>query len=425
MSWRDRLLPASFRGVSFQIEEHQETGGRRVDLRQYPQRDTPSTEDLGRSADGFRIRAFILADPVTQEYTAARDALRKACRQYGPGTLVHPYLGTVSVNCRLVSMRESIRLGGMAEFDIDFIESGLTPSPTLSQNTAASAIAGLQSLLSIAVNTFAIAELVALRPGVLLGFAAGYLGSVISGFSGLPASVLGQIAGTIANIGLSLANGAPQVTSSITGLTGDPVAIAVSDAFSAAATAIATQPQTIAGDPVTGVTATFTPVPVDPTQGLLPFASWGSALPAPSGLQVPLQLALQQQMTGLVQGCAVIAIAQIFAATDWPSSNAAAAAKAQLLDLIEAQILAAAAADNDALYQGFLGLIGLSTADLVQRAQSLPTLTAYTTKTTLPAPVLAQMLLQDGAQWLDLATLNGAVHPSFMPVQGVYLPASP
>jgi prophage DNA circulation protein len=423
MAWRDSLLPASFRGVPFEIEEHEESGGRRVDVRQYPQRDTPSTEDLGREADGFRIRAFILADPFTQEYFSNRDALRQACRQYGPGTLVHPYLGTVSVNCRHISMKEAISAGGIAYFDLDFVESGLTPSPTIMADTAASAISGLQSLLAIAVNTFAVAELIAMRPGVLLGLATGYLNTVVAGFAGLPPAVTAQIGLQLAAIGTCLADGPTQVTSAITGLTGDPVAIAVTDAFMAAVNAITATPAIATSDAVTGITSTITLMPPDPTQGLLPLASWGSTLPASSGLQVPLQLQLQQQLTGLVQGAAAIAIAQIFANTSWTSSNAAAAAKTQLLGLIEAQILAAANADNDALYQGLLGLVGLSTADLVQRAQSLPTLAPYATATSLPAQLLAQMLLQDATQWDTLAALNTAIHPSFMPTQGVYLPA--
>ena len=49
MPWRDRLLDASFRGAAFRVESHSaEAAGRRAAVHQYPGRDTPYAEDLGR-----------------------------------------------------------------------------------------------------------------------------------------------------------------------------------------------------------------------------------------------------------------------------------------------------------------------------------------------------------------------------------------
>lgn len=41
MSWRDRLLPASFRGVGFWVDQAKVPVGKKGQLHEYPQRDLP------------------------------------------------------------------------------------------------------------------------------------------------------------------------------------------------------------------------------------------------------------------------------------------------------------------------------------------------------------------------------------------------
>lgn len=48
MTWKDRLQDASFRGVPFKVEEESAGTGRRVETHEYPNRDKPYTEDLGK-----------------------------------------------------------------------------------------------------------------------------------------------------------------------------------------------------------------------------------------------------------------------------------------------------------------------------------------------------------------------------------------
>ena len=51
----ENLRPASFRGVAFEVESHSESGGRRIELHEYPLRDTPYAEDLGKKAGKWQI----------------------------------------------------------------------------------------------------------------------------------------------------------------------------------------------------------------------------------------------------------------------------------------------------------------------------------------------------------------------------------
>ena len=92
----ENLRPASFRGVAFEVESHSESGGRRVELHEYPLRDTPYAEDLGKKAGKWQIEAFLVNGK--SGYAERRDKLREALNASGPGTLIHPYLGELSVS---------------------------------------------------------------------------------------------------------------------------------------------------------------------------------------------------------------------------------------------------------------------------------------------------------------------------------------
>jgi prophage DNA circulation protein len=48
MSWRDKLQAGRFRTAAFQIDAHDQAGGRRLALHEYPLRDDPYAEDMGR-----------------------------------------------------------------------------------------------------------------------------------------------------------------------------------------------------------------------------------------------------------------------------------------------------------------------------------------------------------------------------------------
>lgn len=119
MSWRDELRPASFRGVPFETRGmHELTGGRRRVVHEYPQRDEPSLEDMGRKARSRKITAFVIGP----DYMAGRDALITALEEEGSGELILPFGGRLKVGIGDFTMRESTEFGGMAEFSIDVTE---------------------------------------------------------------------------------------------------------------------------------------------------------------------------------------------------------------------------------------------------------------------------------------------------------------
>ncbi len=126
--WSDHLHQASFRGVPFVINKSVDTFGRRQVVHSYPYRDTSYIEDLGRSARSIVLTGFLVQN--SQIYTAPdvmtqRDSLIAACEMQGPGTLVHPTLGEMTVSVSELQIDENTAAGRIFSFTIKAHESGL------------------------------------------------------------------------------------------------------------------------------------------------------------------------------------------------------------------------------------------------------------------------------------------------------------
>ncbi|WP_336212037.1 DNA circularization protein [Enterobacter sp. P82] len=131
--WRDRLREASFRGVPFSVEDDEGTFGRRVQVHEYPNRDKPFTEDLGRATRRMTINAYLIGD----DYADKRDRLIGAVETAGPGTLVHPQYGEMqgSIDGQ-VRLTHSNAEGRMCRVSFQFVESGELSFPVAGMATA-------------------------------------------------------------------------------------------------------------------------------------------------------------------------------------------------------------------------------------------------------------------------------------------------
>ncbi|QLI80787.1 DNA circularization N-terminal domain-containing protein [Chitinibacter fontanus] len=132
-SWRDNLRPASFRGVGFLFDDGDMSGGRRLQVNEYPQRDKPFVEDLGRKARSITINGYVLGD----DYAQKRDQLLAALEQSGEGELIHPRLGSLKVFAGEFRYSETKEEGRMARFSLSFTEAGELAFPTSQANFGA------------------------------------------------------------------------------------------------------------------------------------------------------------------------------------------------------------------------------------------------------------------------------------------------
>lgn len=125
----DNLQTASFRGVAFLIGDLDTEGGRKNITREYPNSDRRTNEDLGLLGKTFTLNGVI----KTQEDFTEKNRLIAALEQSGPGELVHPTFGTVTVSLS-GPYRVSERIGelGVARFSMTFerTDSPIFPTQT-------------------------------------------------------------------------------------------------------------------------------------------------------------------------------------------------------------------------------------------------------------------------------------------------------
>ena len=120
MGYLDKLRQGSFRGFKFFIETSQVSGGKRAVQHQYPNRETPYTEDLGRNARSYQIEGHVIGD----NYMEAKDRLFEVFEKKGSGELIHPYYGSLTVQVSSLNVSESIKQGAIATFSVTFLEQG-------------------------------------------------------------------------------------------------------------------------------------------------------------------------------------------------------------------------------------------------------------------------------------------------------------
>jgi prophage DNA circulation protein len=149
-TWRDSVREASFKGVPFFFDTDDLPIGRRLQTHRYPQRDRPYSEDMGRVAREFNIRAFVGGPDCFEQ----RDVLLRAVNEEGAGQLVHPYYGTMRVKAGVGSVSHDRRNGGVVDFDLNFIEDDDQEFPAETVNTGQVLEMGAEDYLSASLTQF-------------------------------------------------------------------------------------------------------------------------------------------------------------------------------------------------------------------------------------------------------------------------------
>lgn len=135
--WRDDLMPAHFDNCMFHVETGAREGGRRIVVHEFPKKDLPYSEDMGRSATTFNVRGYCIVYPrdleadgiqlYQRDYRVARDILQERLDRGGAGTLQLPTYRPVRCVCQRYRMTEEQKLGGYVVFEMQFVELGAPP----------------------------------------------------------------------------------------------------------------------------------------------------------------------------------------------------------------------------------------------------------------------------------------------------------
>lgn len=199
MSWKSGLRPASFRGASFHVRDRGLKGGRALAIHEYPKRNSPYPEDMGREARKWTVDAYVIGD----DYMARRDALIAACEKPGPGSYADHWGRSGSVACESFEVKEQSEEGRMCRLSLTFVEASSASMPAAVVATAAVLAGAASGLGAAALAQFAGAGIVGQLPASLgagmqtLGVPAGNAVQMVSGLS----------AGSSVAVGLALRSG--------------------------------------------------------------------------------------------------------------------------------------------------------------------------------------------------------------------------
>ena len=119
-------LPASWKGIPFQVDSSSDKFGRRGEVYEYPLSNQTGYKDLGRKARRFGVEGYLIGgDQIDQTV-----AMAKAAESAEPGTLVHPAFGRQRVACVQLTTRFDYRTGKRrTKLSFDFVEANDSQAP--------------------------------------------------------------------------------------------------------------------------------------------------------------------------------------------------------------------------------------------------------------------------------------------------------
>ena len=409
----ENLRPASFRGVAFEVESHSESGGRRVELHEYPLRDTPYAEDLGKKAGKWQIAAFLVNGK--SGYAERRDKLREALNASGPGTLIHPYLGELSVSVDGYSLKETTREGGYCTFSISFVEAGQPVEPDVEKDTAANVLDKAEVAKEAATAGFLDEYMPLLEDLEGLAGKVPALLSEATAFLGTPLSILSRAQSAASSV-LALPD---RLASRILGYLGtirQLGGIATSGLKMNALTALL-------GKKSAGTASSWLVTSNGVIAGIVGETSWpqagggsiGGGTPSPETPGVVASTVANRAETPLIDliaAGAVIEAAIESADADYGTADDALASRDAVIDAIDEVQRANC---SDAVFTALSELAVAVNEDLTTRGAELPKLGSATLFMSMPALAASYRLYGDVGQADAIVARNRIRHPGRVP----------
>lgn len=439
MSFFDELQPGSFRGVPFGVLGAESRFGRRVAVHEYPFRDTPWIEDIGRGTRKITFTAFLIEDSLVYgggSVLDQRDAMIAACETEGAGTLIHPTLGrlTVSVPEDGLGVIERWDEGRFFEISFLFIESGERVFPVAPESPTDDANDAADATDTASGNDFAAAATPALDEGSAVVHQALETATAFADSIALHAadatSLFTMLAtlpgnygrffpgGTVGFAGVLTVAGAPTTVSGLI-LAAAAARSAVAEANLAFLGAAATTDPLSTASSAQAAVAALLAATVDPAVAIRLLTALQGFYPAAPTTGSPIGLAMASMQTAMGNLCrrgALASLVRSAALYQPPSRDAAAQVRDNLGDLLNAEILVAGDSGDDASYSALRVLRSTMIVDLNTRGAALAPMKVFNFAAPLPALALAQQLYQDATRNDELALEANPPHPAFMPV---------
>jgi prophage DNA circulation protein len=419
MGWRDNYRAASFRGVSFFVESADSTHGRRQAVHEHAQRDVPYTEDLGRKAREFSVSGYLIGT----DYQTQRDELEKACETAGPGVLVHPYRGEMTVECRGLGINESTAAGGMCMVKLTFLEAGEASYPSAKVDTV-NAISAKGNAVTAAAEKGFVSDF------LTTGFPAYVTESAATGLSDLgefmsapgvsfggdlqAASDFYQQAKGLSADAFSLVQQPLNMVSRITGLFGSVRGAFGSNALSMLTSLFDRSPSSYSGStstPSRRQQATNTVALNSLVRQVAIAEAAKAAVVTQSTVSTPIPVVPGRVATTVQSSAQTSNVRTTLAPTVYDSYQAAIKVREELVDRIDAE---SEATPNDEVYVTLSDLRTSVIQAVPNPEQDLARIVQYVPKETLPSLLVAYQIYGDAGRADEIATRNGPRHPGFL-----------
>lgn len=150
MAEEKKLYEASFRGVPFHVTKVDLKVGRRTVVHEYPQRDKPYVEDIGRATRRLSFTAFVVGD----DYIQQAEKLIGAIEAEGPGTLIHPHLGEMMCCLEQASTITFTDSSRTASVVLTAVESGELEFPKSGTDAVSKVLESADALEKSAIQQF-------------------------------------------------------------------------------------------------------------------------------------------------------------------------------------------------------------------------------------------------------------------------------
>jgi len=373
-----RNVIGQFRDAEFIVTSEDLSFGRRNVLHEYPQRDEPYVEDLGKKARQYTIQISVMGDGWQQ----ARDKLIDAVELPGDGTLLHPKYGSMLVSIIDARMSESSRSHGKATFTLSYVEAEAKPRyPSTTYDTVSEVNKQADKSIADSINDFA-------KNFDVLGQAQGYVDDLTR--------ELDNILGAVENV---------------TGAATVPIASLIRVPFNM-------------GGAIAGSLSRVHTLLDEPGNALNLYKNiFNKEEPAYPSTRTPQgrQAANSKQaLVTLTKRVAICESAKTATTTNFATSNDALRVQQDLATALENQIEQENIVDGspvaDEMYFSLTELRAVVIRDLRTRSAQLPKIKQHTPLTTLPALVVAHQVYGDATRESELVTRNNIPHAGF--VQG-------
>lgn len=384
--WMERILDGKLGDAPFNIKSARGGGGARLQLTEFPLRDEPDIERLGKKTTEKSFDCFV----VGLDYMEKRDALLAELDKQETQTLVHPYIGTLKVEIQSYTYDESTDEGGMARFSITWLPATSQKRPEIAIDTRhvtrTKSKTAFEKITGAFSETFSLDRVPAfLKSDAVL--------QVQKSFAAAQAAV-----------------------QSVTGLTDQlgPV-LRMIDSATVQLSSLISNPFGLAGS-ITGIISRIASTAANSTDALRQYRqlfSFGENDTDMRFVETPTrkrQRANRKAINVLVQQAAVVAAAQAVPDITFTTRAEAQAAQSEITDKIDSLLADA----PDDVYVALMDVRAALVMDISARALNLVKLKSYSPRVTTPSLVIAYELYADATRADEIVQRNAINHPAFV-----------